>query len=83
MPAVENELLIVEVDLDVPDDAYPPDEEVEARVDAVLESHGIALPETTTVRSRRGRHFYLAVPPGCAPGKVQIDESNGIAPSRD
>jgi replicative DNA helicase len=83
VPAAANELLIVEVDLDVPDDAYPPDAEVETRVDAVLESHGIVLPETTTVRSRRGRHFYLAVATGCAPGKVQIDEVEGIAPSKD
>jgi hypothetical protein len=52
VPAATNELLIVEVDLDVPDDVYPPDAEVEARVDSVLESRGIAFPETTTVRSR-------------------------------
>jgi RecA-family ATPase len=83
VPAAANELLIVEVDLDIPDDVYLSDDEVEDRVDALLESRGIAFPETTSVRSRRGRHFYLRLPAGCAAVKVQIDDSNGIAPSKD
>jgi replicative DNA helicase len=83
VPAGAGGLLLVEIDLDVPDDAIPDQEEVEARVAALLDRLGIVLPRTVTVRSRRGLHYYLRLPEGCPPVKVQVDEEKGIAPSRD
>ena len=54
-------LVIVEADLDVPDDAYPPLDEVMARVGALLNRLELVFPRTVVVRSRRGLHFI-----GCA-----------------
>jgi hypothetical protein len=67
-------LVIVEVDLDVRDDAYPPRNEVQARVAALLNRLELRFPRSVVVRSRRGLHFYLRPPNGCAPAKVQISE---------
>jgi hypothetical protein len=68
-------LVLVEVDLDVADDVYPPLDEVEARVAALMRRLGLRFPSTVIVRSRRGLHFYLRPPAGETPGKVQIAEA--------
>jgi hypothetical protein len=48
----------------------------------LLERHGIELPQTITVRSARGWHFYFSPPPGEASLKIQIDAS-GVVVSED
>jgi Bifunctional DNA primase/polymerase, N-terminal len=48
----------------------------------LLERHGIELPETLTVRSARGWHFYFVPPSGEPPLKIQVDAS-GIVVSED
>jgi hypothetical protein len=78
VPAVANELVLVEADLDVPDDAYPPLDEVRSRVAALLRRLGLRFPSTVIVRSRRGLHFYMRPPAGQAPSKVQLAEAGDV-----
>jgi replicative DNA helicase len=78
IPAVANGLVLVEVDLDVPEDAYPPLDEVIERVAALMRRLGLRFPETTIVHSRRGVHFYLRPPEECLPAKVQLAEEGDL-----
>jgi hypothetical protein len=57
VPAGANNLLLVEADLKVPDDAYPPLEQVSTRVGELMVRLGLRFPRTVIVRSRRGLHF--------------------------
>jgi AAA domain/Bifunctional DNA primase/polymerase, N-terminal len=75
LPAFANTLVLVEVDLDVPEDAYPPLNEVMARVAGLMRRLGLRFPETTIVHSRRGLHFYFRPPDGFMPAKVQLAEA--------
>jgi hypothetical protein len=83
LPAGANNLLLVEVDLEVPDDAYPPLDEVKQRVGAVMRRLGLSVPRTVIVRSRRGLHFYFRPPAGRPPAKVQITEGGELTWSSD
>jgi AAA domain/Primase C terminal 1 (PriCT-1) len=76
VPAVANNLVIAEVDLNVPDDAYPPLDEVKTRVAALLRRLGLKFPKTVIVRSRRGLHFLGRPPEGKPPAKVQLTEED-------
>jgi hypothetical protein len=76
VPAAANGLLIIEVDLNVADDAHPPVHELKARIARLLRRLELRFPSTVVVRSRRGLHFYLRPAPGCAPAKVQITEED-------
>lgn len=78
--ASKSNLVIVEIDLDVPDDAYPPLKEVIVRVGELTRRLGLRLPLTVTVHSRRGLHLYFKPQAGCASAKVQISEA-GDAPT--
>jgi hypothetical protein len=78
IPAIANGLVFVEVDLDVPEDAYPPLHEVQTRVAALMRRLGLRFPETTIVRSRRGLHFYLRPPEELMPAKVQLTEEGDV-----
>jgi hypothetical protein len=74
VPAVANGLVLVEADVAVPGDAYPELAEVKRRVAALMRRLELEVPRTVIVRSRRGLHFYLRPPAGCAPLKVQLTE---------
>jgi hypothetical protein len=74
VPAVANNLVLVEVDLDVPADAYPPLEEVKRRVAELMLRLGVRFPPTLIHRSRRGVCFYFRPPAGRPPAKVQLAE---------
>jgi hypothetical protein len=78
VPAVANNLVLVEVDLDVPDDAYPRLDEVKRRVAALMLRLGLRFPPTVIHRSRRGVCFYLRPPAGRAPAKVQLTEGGDV-----
>jgi hypothetical protein len=78
VPAGANNLALVEVDLNVPDDAYPPVDEVKKRVAALMLRLGLRFPSTVIHRSRRGVCFYLRPPQGLAPAKVQLTEEGDI-----
>jgi len=78
VPAGSNTLFLVEADLDVPDDAYPPLDEVRSRVAAMMLRLELKFPATVIVHSRRGLHFYTRPPAGCPPAKVQIAEDGDV-----
>ncbi len=75
--ASASRLVLVEIDLDVPDDATPDLAEMEPRVAALLSRLGLQFPTTVTVKSRRGIHVYFRPEDGCQPVKVQISEKDG------
>jgi AAA domain/Bifunctional DNA primase/polymerase, N-terminal len=50
--------------------------------DELLSKHGLELPATVTVRSRRGHHFYFRPAVGMRTAKYQIDDT-GITASED
>jgi putative DNA primase/helicase len=78
LPAVANNLVLVEIDLDVPDDVYPPLDDVERRVAMLMLRLELSFPTTLSARSRRGVHFYQRPPRGQPPAKVQIAEKGGV-----
>jgi hypothetical protein len=74
--ASANGLVLVEIDLNVADDAYPPLHEVKPRIAGLLRRLELRFPSTVVVRSRRGLHFYLRPAPGSPPTKIQISEED-------
>jgi hypothetical protein len=74
IPARANNLVLIEIDLDVPVGAYPELDEVKLRSARLLQRLGLRFPRTVMVRSRRGLHLYLRPPAGRPPAKVQISE---------
>jgi hypothetical protein len=84
VPASANGLVLVEIDLNVADDAYPPLREVKPRIARLLRRLELRFPRSVVVRSRRGLHFYLRPAPGSAPAKVQItEEDDNVTASTD
>jgi hypothetical protein len=77
VPAVVNNLVIVEADLDVPDQAYPELDQVKKRTSALMLRLGLRFPPTVIVRSRRGLHFYFR-PPDRPAAKVQLAENGDL-----